>query len=355
MGRPKKALKVKEPIRLRERKLANGNLGLYLDIYVKGMRKYESLGLYLIPEKTPLDKQMNIHTRQVAEKIKADRIIALQERGIKQYEKIKQSNMSLLDWLRKYEQEKFGFRPSTLKGRVDMRKKVEEYLEQQKTPYISMSEVDADFCRGFLQFLATAKNSVCTINERTISPGCAHHHQAVFNGALNKAVREGLLTANPMKSLDRKEKFQPSPEDREFLTIEELRSLMALPCSNEQVKKAFVFSCFTGLRLSDARTLTWRKVYKTPDGKTLYIHVFMQKTQKPNNIPLSQEALNCLQAKDDLDEPIFTLPASDATINYHVKKLIKAAGIEKKVSFHCRRHYPNSFPLKTNDLQRIVS
>ena len=338
MGRPKKALKVKEPIRLRERKLANGNLGLYLDIYVKGTRKYESLGLYLIPEKTPLDKQMNIHTRQVAEKIMADRINALQERGIKQYEKIEQSNMSLLDWLRKYEQENFGFRPSTLKGRVDMRKKVEEYLEQQKTPYISMNEVDADFCRGFLRFLATAKNSVCTINERTISPGCAHHHQAVFNGALNKAVREGLLTANPMKSLDRKEKFQPSPEDREFLTIEELRSLMALPCSNEQVKKAFVFSCFTGLRLSDARTLTWRKVYKTPDGKTLYIHVFMQKTQKPNNIPLSQEALNCLQTKDDLDEPIFTLPASDATINYHVKKLVKAAGIEKKVSFHCSRH-----------------
>ena len=258
--------------------------------------------------------------------------------ALKQGEKIKQSNMSLLDWLRKYEQENFGFRPSTLKGRVDMRKKVEEYLEQQKTPYISMSEVDADFCRGFLRFLATAKNSVCTINERTISPGCAHHHQAVFNGALNKAVREGLLTANPMKSLDRKEKFQPSPEDREFLTIEELRSLMALPCSNEQVKKAFVFSCFTGLRLSDARTLTWRKVYKTPDGKTLYIHVFMQKTQKPNNIPLSQEALNCLQPKEALDEPIFTLPASDATINYHVKKLVKAAGVEKKVSFHCSRH-----------------
>ena len=68
------------------------------------------------------------------------------------------------------------------------------------------------------------------------------------------------------------------------------------------------------------------KYPKTPDGKTLYIHGFMQKTQKPNNIPLSQEALNCLQPKEDLDEPVFTLPASDATINYHVKKLVKAAG-----------------------------
>lgn len=159
---------------------------------------------------------MNIHTRQVAEKIKADRIIALQERGIKQYEKIKQSNMSLLDWLRKYEQENFGFRPSTLKGRVDMRKKVEEYLEQQKTPYISMSEVDADFCRGFSDSLQQQRTAFVLSMRGLYLQDVPTHHQAVFNGALNKAVREGLLTANPMKSLDRKEKFQPSPEDRSF-------------------------------------------------------------------------------------------------------------------------------------------
>lgn len=131
-----------------------------------------------------------------------------------------------------------------------------------------------------------------------------------------------------------------------------MKILIALPCSNEQVKKAFVFSCFTGLRLSDARTLTWRKVYTPPDGKTLYIHVFMQKTQKPNNIPLSQEALNCLQAKDDLDEPIFTLPASDATINYHVKKLAKTARIEKKVSFHCTRHIQIFFSTENKRLTK---
>ena len=64
MARPKKVQKVKEPVRVRQRKLANGNMSLYLDVYVKGVRKVESLGLYLVPELTPLDRQQNIQDRK---------------------------------------------------------------------------------------------------------------------------------------------------------------------------------------------------------------------------------------------------------------------------------------------------
>lgn len=42
--------KSKEPIRLRQRKTASGNITLYLDIYLNGKRSYEYLKLYLIPE-----------------------------------------------------------------------------------------------------------------------------------------------------------------------------------------------------------------------------------------------------------------------------------------------------------------
>lgn len=66
-----------------------------------------------------------------------------------------------------------------------------------------------------------------------------------------------------MKQLDKREKFQLSPEEREFLTIEEVRTLMETPCTNEQVKKAFLLSCFVGLRLGDVRELTWAKVMNT--------------------------------------------------------------------------------------------
>ncbi|KAB2829402.1 MAG: hypothetical protein F9K10_00435 [Paludibacter sp.] len=46
----KKSATQKEPVRLREKKLANGNVSLYLDIYKSGKRAKEYLKLYLIEE-----------------------------------------------------------------------------------------------------------------------------------------------------------------------------------------------------------------------------------------------------------------------------------------------------------------
>ena len=50
---------IKEPIRIRRKKLTNGNVSLYLDIYLNGKREYEFLKLYLIPEKTKADREAN--------------------------------------------------------------------------------------------------------------------------------------------------------------------------------------------------------------------------------------------------------------------------------------------------------
>ena len=40
----------KEPVTIRYKELANGNLSIYLDIYKDGKRAYEFLKLYLLPE-----------------------------------------------------------------------------------------------------------------------------------------------------------------------------------------------------------------------------------------------------------------------------------------------------------------
>ena len=68
----------KEPIRLRQRKTASGNTTLYLDIYLNGKRSYEYLKLYLIPETNRKDKEKNRQTLQLAEAIRAKRVVELQ-------------------------------------------------------------------------------------------------------------------------------------------------------------------------------------------------------------------------------------------------------------------------------------
>lgn len=337
MARPRKIIKAKEPVRIRERRLANGNISLYLDIYQKGIRKVESLGLYIVPGNDPISKNQNEQARAVAERVKAERILGLQEYGIKQWDRIKRSEMTLISWLEEYQADSFGISPSTVRGRKNMKDRVLEYLRIMGQESLSIADVDKDFCRGFLQYLTTAKRNNAKFQGGTINNGCALHIQTVFTGAMNKAVREGLIARNPMMSLDSREKFKKQESLREYLTIEEIQKVIDAPCAYEDVKRAFLFSCFCGLRLSDVSTLTWRMIQKSTDGQSLFVRTKMQKTQKYINVPLSDEAQRWLNHKDNMDEPIFHLP-DPVNIEKHIKKWMDNAKIDKHITYHCSRH-----------------
>lgn len=99
MPRKKQPAKAKEPVRLRSKKLANGNQSLYLDYYKEGRREYEYLRLYLVPERTPFDKITNAETLRAANAIKAERVTSIiaEDAGLK---KVAQSKILLSDWMR---------------------------------------------------------------------------------------------------------------------------------------------------------------------------------------------------------------------------------------------------------------
>ena len=122
---------------------------------------------------------------------------------------------------------------------------------------------------------------------------------------------------------------------RSYMTIEEVRALIATPIHNEKVKNAYLFSCFCGLRISDIIGLKWKDVFM--DNGQYRLAVAMQKTKEPIYLPLSNEALKWMPKRGDksADEYVFKLPSS---INQILKPWAEAAGITKQFSFHTARH-----------------
>ncbi len=337
MARPKKQLKLKEPVRLREKKLVDGNRSLYLDIYHRGTRKYEYLKLYLIPETTPDAKECNKETMKVAEQIKAERILALQSRGMEGWDSIKRASMPMVKWMENdYENPPRVLSESTKNWRKQTRKMFDLYLESIHKPGLALEEVDKGICRGFIAYLRTATNR--TTNEtRKISQTTGQKYMMELNCSLNYAVREGLIASNPFKQIDSNERLTRNDKEREFLTIDEIKKLMETPCYREDVRVAFFFSCFTGLRVGDVRKFAPMHIFKSADGKTEYINMEMNKTKHDVVVPLSDEAKKWMPNPKGHKEPFFYLPAP-ATISLTLSNWVKAAGINKHITFHCARH-----------------
>ncbi|WP_346699826.1 site-specific integrase [uncultured Alistipes sp.] len=327
---------MKEPVRIREKRLNDGNVSLYLDMYYMGARKKEGLKLYLVPEVNAAAKLQNRNTLKLAEQIKAERILDIQQHGLVNWESVKKGRMTLATWVEKYTKDENGLTPASMRSKRNAQARVEQYLLYIGKPNLALKEVDKDFCKGFIAFLKT-----CTFNngKKTLGSTTCRIFMNRLAAALNMAVREGLIDNNPFKLLDAKEKPQKKSAMREFLTIEELRTLIATPCRYEIVKKAFLFSCFTGLRYSDMMALKWNEIHKAADGKTLYIEHEQVKTKNMVTIPLSNEALKWMPRKSKGDERVFhQLRITSTTVEVVLGEWMQEAGIQKHITYHCSRH-----------------
>ena len=336
MAKTKKEIKVKEPVRIREKVLDGGTISLYLDMYHKGNRKKEGLKLYIIPETTPAAKLQNKNTRKLAEQIKAQRILDIQKDGLVDWEKLKKSRTTLLSWLEDFVTCDEKLSPSSVRPKRNAKDRVKEYLASIGKPDLLLSEVDKEFCRGFVAFLRTCK---IYKGKKTMSDTTARLLMYRIIEAMNKAVVEGLIPSNPFKALDSKEKPKIRTARREFLTVEELKVLIKTPCRYDIVKKAFLFSCFTGLRYSDMKSLRWSEIHTTADGKARYIEHRQVKTKKTVTIPLSDEALRWMpEQQEGIDQVFYELKISPGTVEDVLKEWMKDCKSDKHITYHCSRH-----------------
>lgn len=323
--------KVKEPVRIRYKTLSDGSQSVYLDIYRDGKRQYEFLKLYLIPETSAAAKTQNKATMAAVNTIKSQRVIELTNSVAGLRNTSQRSKMLLLDWMQAYKesQEKKGVRGSgkLIGNTINVLRAFNEKA--------AMRDINRDFCLAFIDFL---RNTHVGANGKRLSQFTCVSYFGCFRGALNAAVREDIIGENPINRLNPDEKIKMPESKREYLTIDEVKTLIETPCKREDIKSAFLFSCYCGLRISDVLALKWKNVDCT--GEQWHISIVMQKTRQPLYLPLSMQARKWMPEQNGAtgeDSVFSTLPCED-TCNVQIKPWVKEAGITKHVTYHVSRH-----------------
>lgn len=205
-----------------------------------------------------------------------------------------------------------------------------------------LREINLGFIQGFHAFL---------LGEKKMGQNSCTKHLKFLKKLLNLAVANSYISYNPVNAY----KVEREPVEVDFLDEEELRKIInfdtPLP-RLERAKDMFLFGCFTGLSYIDIKTLTPEHFEKDNTGR-IWIKKRRVKTGVLSRIPLLPIAKLILDKYKGGEK---LLPIQDpADINKYLKDIAILCGINKRICFHTGRHYPNSFPLKTNDLQRIVS
>ncbi len=346
MAKQKQTVKLKEPVRIRFKQLSNGNQSIYLDYYtgdvirkenyVGGKRKYEFLKLYLIPERTREDKAKNEVTLALAKAIQSKRIVEVQN-DAHGFQNTNKSRVNLLDYL-----ENIG-KQSAEQGSRNYARTVLNAVRALKLfrgDYIAFRDVDKEFLSEFTDYLRqmpkASKYGVLKTGGR-LSNNSVVSYYGTLRTAINRAYKEGIITVNPTKEFDFASKVRQEPSRREYLTIDELKTLINTECRHEIIKRAFLFSCLCGLRVSDIRKLRWCDLQRS--GGRVRIEITMQKTKEPLYLPISDEALKWLPERGEANDSDFIFPLThEGTVNDTLQHWAKVAGITKHISFHVARH-----------------
>ena len=290
-------------VKLRRKKLADGRRSLYLDIYHNGERSYDFLKLYL-----GADNAANKETLRLAERIRATRELELQSQP-------------------------HGYIPS-FRGKVDFILYFEQLAgtkNENDTAWRNTLVHLKEFTGGSLRLDAVNERWLESFKEYLLSEVAQITARTYFKkivAALRRAVKDRLLAQNPSEHVDH---IPPVETRRAFLTIDEVQKLAHTPCKYPGVKRAFLFACFTGLRVSDVESLTWKNVV----GVSLEFR--QRKTKGVEYMPLSKQARELLGEPGDPGEHVFSLPSLN-TIQDTLRAWAEEAGVDKYLTFHVSRH-----------------
>ena len=305
-------------VTVRQRAIRNDKISLYLDYYpavrnpeTMQMSRREYLGIYIYAHpKNEMEREFNNDMLNKAEAIRCIRVQSLinEEFGFLDKHKMKADFLAYFAKMTRSKDQKW--------------KVVYAHFSNFVQGKCSFGEVNVDLCKRFRTYLLNAKQLKHTRHKVSLNSAAGYY--STFRGLLKIAYRDKLLRENINDFLDKKE----------YLTLDEVKQLAATPCDIPVLKAASLFSCLTGLRISDIMNLQWSDFGIAPDHGYC-IRIRTQKTKTEATLPISHEAFELC---GEVGTGKVFKGLSRSMINYPLKNWLKQAKINKHITFHCFRH-----------------
>ena len=297
--------------KIREIVLKNNQIGVMLDMHNNGKRTQKMLDVrYCSVPKNAIEREEKKHKKELVKrivlKIELDALYA-----DKIIEREYQLDKNFFDYCEEFIE---GKPNSDTRHYRTVIKQLKSFTKRSK---LICSEIDEVFLLRFKDYLNGHLNGVSAYN---------------YYKNLKKIIKEATYSRHFMQNpTERIINSKGKSKAKETLTNENIQILVEIPCSNEEVKKAFLFSCLTGLRFCDVSKLKWENL------KTGQIDIIQKKTKERLILKLHVDTLPLIGLEKRPQDLIFQLPSHSNCLTI-LKKWVDEAEINKHITWHCSRH-----------------
>lgn len=326
-------------ITLKERKLPSGKISLIIEYYKgseispegkrKHIRDFENLKLYLNSKpKSALEKKENKENLELAKKILAIREAEFYQGKFDIKNNIK-SKRRLLDFFHEKMEEKINSPKNYANWSATL-----VHLKRFISPNLTFEEVDEAFLKRVRKYF---DQEAKTKSETLLSENSKYSYFNKVKAVLRSAFDEGYLSTNYASKI---QSFEQQESQREYLTHDELQQLANTECKYPVLKRAFIFSCLSGLRWSDINKMIWSEVREEYQGgeKTTKVNFEQEKTGGIEYLYISEQARELLGERKYPSDRVFIGLKYSSVYNTELLRWCNRAGILKHITFHSARH-----------------
>lgn len=324
-------------ISLSQRKLKDGRISLSIEFYRgseitedgkrKHLRSFENLDSYLIIDpKTAKDKKENKEVLEFAENVVAIRK-AEYAQGRFELKNTTKAKRVFLNFFADLTEEKQTLDSSNNYGNWYS---TYQHLKKVVPKNLTFDEIDENFIKKVRKYF---ERDAISKSKIPLSQNSKYSYFNKFKAALRNAFDNGYLTINYASKV---KSFEQAESQREYLTFDELQSLAKAECKYPILKKAFLFSCLSGLRWSDINAMVWSEV--RDEGELFRINFRQIKTDGVEYLYISQQARELLGERKNPQDRVFQGLKYGMTYNTEIIRWCNRAAVPKHITFHSARH-----------------